>query len=339
MADVKWIKIATDIFDDEKILMIESLPSADSIIVIWFKLLTFAGKQNNHGVFILNDRIAYTDEMLSVVLRRDIKLVRMALKVFEDFGMIEIIEGTVTIPKWSKHQNLDKIEKKNEYQKEYMREYREKQKLLAQKSLCNTNGESNSNTNSKYNSESNSESNSNTNVSSLDIEGEEELEIDIEEDNNIAPNSACSAKAERIDYKLITDTWNNLGLIQITKITSGSNRQKMIKARVKEHGFENVIKAIKNISLSDFLQGKTNNVFNITFDWFIRPNNFIKVLEGNYTNKGNKAGENNESNRLGNGASTKGNEHSNNTFQYEDDITRALGERKIDLTDDEEYDF
>ncbi len=48
---VKWIKIVTDIFDDEKILLIESLPDADSIIVIWFKLLCLAGKQNNSGVF------------------------------------------------------------------------------------------------------------------------------------------------------------------------------------------------------------------------------------------------------------------------------------------------
>ena len=49
MADVKWIKITTDIFDDEKILLIEGLPSSDEIIVIWFKLLILAGKQNNNG--------------------------------------------------------------------------------------------------------------------------------------------------------------------------------------------------------------------------------------------------------------------------------------------------
>ena len=50
MAEVKWIKITTDVFDDEKILLIESMPSADSIITIWFKLLILAGKQNNNGV-------------------------------------------------------------------------------------------------------------------------------------------------------------------------------------------------------------------------------------------------------------------------------------------------
>ena len=70
MADVKWIKILTDIFDDEKMLLIESMPEADSIIVIWFKLLCLAGKQNNSGVFMLNDKIAYTDEMLATIFRR-----------------------------------------------------------------------------------------------------------------------------------------------------------------------------------------------------------------------------------------------------------------------------
>lgn len=54
MADVKWIKITTDIFDDEKILLIESLPDSDSIIVIWFKLLCLAGKMNNSGVLCRN---------------------------------------------------------------------------------------------------------------------------------------------------------------------------------------------------------------------------------------------------------------------------------------------
>lgn len=130
MADVKWIKIVTDIFDDEKILLIESMPSADSVIVIWFKLLCFAGKQNNSGVIMLNERIAYTDEMLATIFRRDVNTVRMALKVFEQFDMIRIVDGVITIPNWGKHQSLDQLERKKEYMRNYMRQYREKQQLL-----------------------------------------------------------------------------------------------------------------------------------------------------------------------------------------------------------------
>lgn len=102
MADIKWIKITTDIFDDEKILLIESLPEADSIIVIWFKLLCLAGKMNNSGVFLLSDKIAYTDKMLATIFRRKESTVQLALKTFEQFGMIEILDGVITIPNWGK---------------------------------------------------------------------------------------------------------------------------------------------------------------------------------------------------------------------------------------------
>ena len=134
MADVKWIKITTDIFDDEKVLMIESMPSADSIIVIWFKLLTFAGKQNNDGVFLMSNRIAYTDEMLASIFRRDVNTIRLALKAFEQFGMIEIVDNVITIPNWNKHQTLDAYEKKKERDRLYQAERRANQRALIEKS-------------------------------------------------------------------------------------------------------------------------------------------------------------------------------------------------------------
>lgn len=167
MADIKWIKITTDIFDDEKILMIESLPDADAIIVIWFKLLCLAGKQNNSGVFMLNDRIPYTDKMLATIFRRKESTVQLALQTFEQFGMIEVIDGVITIPNWGKHQNFDAIEKKNAYMKEYMREYRKKQRLLAE----------------HHGDEINGRANRKANVS----RAEEDIEEDIDREGDIPP--------------------------------------------------------------------------------------------------------------------------------------------------------
>lgn len=131
MAEVKWIKIVTDIFDDEKMLLIESLPAHDSIIVVWFKLLCLAGKNNNSGVFMLNNRIPYTEEMLATIFRRDVNTVKLALRTFEEFGMIEIINGAITIPNWDKHQSLDAYERRKERDRIYQRARREKQKKLA----------------------------------------------------------------------------------------------------------------------------------------------------------------------------------------------------------------
>ena len=176
MADVKWIKITTDIFDDEKILMIESLPSADSIIVIWFKLLAFAGKQNNNGVFLMSNRIAYTDEMLASIFRRDVNIVRLALNSFVQYGMIEIVENVITIPNWNKHQSLDAYEKKKERDRLYQAQRRAEQKALIQKS-----------------SDKSLDTSSYVAVSDIDIEEEKERDID----NNILSPSASPSKSKK----------------------------------------------------------------------------------------------------------------------------------------------
>lgn len=124
MSEVKWIKICTDIFDDEKIRLIEAMPEADSIIVCWFKLLTHAGKQNNGGVFILNNNIPYTDEMLAAIFNRPLNTVRLALNTFIQFGMVEIVNDVYTITNWEKHQNEERLEKLREYQRNYKRKQR-----------------------------------------------------------------------------------------------------------------------------------------------------------------------------------------------------------------------
>lgn len=130
MADVKWIKIVTDVFDDEKILLIDCLPERDAIIVIWFKMLCLAGKQNNGGLLMLNDKIPYTDEMLATIFRRPVNTVRLALDTFEKFGMIEIINNTIFIPKWDKHQSLEKLEKIREQTRKRVAKHAAKKRHL-----------------------------------------------------------------------------------------------------------------------------------------------------------------------------------------------------------------
>lgn len=130
MSDVRWIKITTDIFDDEKIQLIESMPEGDTLIVIWFKLLVLAGKQNYSGVLALGDKIFYTEEMLTTVFRRKATTVKLALKTFEQFSMIAFVDGAVTIPNWEKHQNIDGLEKIRQQTRERVARHRQKQKAL-----------------------------------------------------------------------------------------------------------------------------------------------------------------------------------------------------------------
>ena len=130
MADVKWIKITTDIFDDEKMYAIETQQDGQLMELIWFKLLCLAGKCNNHGFLMLNSKIAYTDEMLSKIFRVEIGSVQRALLLFEQLEMIELVDNAYMIANWDKHQNIQGLEDIRAKQRERTRKCREKQKLL-----------------------------------------------------------------------------------------------------------------------------------------------------------------------------------------------------------------
>lgn len=132
MSDVKWIKIVVNIFDDEKIKFIETMPNGDAIIVIWFRLLCLAGKSNNFGLLMFTNKIPYTEEMLASIFNRDIKQIQMALGVFERLEMVVIEDNKIAITNWDKHQNIEgmeKIKEQNRLRKKKQREV-EKQKQL-----------------------------------------------------------------------------------------------------------------------------------------------------------------------------------------------------------------
>ena len=86
----------------------------------------------------------------------------------------------------------------------------------------------------------------------------------------------------------IIQEWNTLsvyGIKSVSKISSSSKRYSMLSGRLNEYSIDDVFKAIENIRHSDFLQGKhKGKPWQITFDWFVCPSNFPKVLEGNYNN-------------------------------------------------------
>lgn len=130
MSDVKWIKMATDLFDNRKIKQIESLPDGDAIIVIWVKILCLAGSINDDGFVYFTKEIPYTEQMLSTQFNRPIATIQLALRTFEQFGMLEIIDDMLHISNWEKYQNVEGMEKIREQTRARVAKHREKLKQL-----------------------------------------------------------------------------------------------------------------------------------------------------------------------------------------------------------------
>ena len=179
-----WIKLSTGIFDDEKIKLIELLPEGDSLLVIWLKLLCFAGKTDNDGVFRLNKEIPYNAEMLAGIFNRKLSTVRTALDVFQKFGMVTIIDDAYALPNWPKYQNdsdaLLKSQEKNRLRQKKW--YDKHKKQLLESSSRKPNVRSND---------------SNVSLTATEVEEDKELEkeLDIEDTTSKNKNNCLAAAA------------------------------------------------------------------------------------------------------------------------------------------------
>lgn len=130
MTEVKWIKLSVNMFNDEKIKLIRTMPEGDKIIVVWVQLLCLAGKTNDNGGIYMGQSIYYTDEMLATLCDQPVNIMRIALKTLTDFDMIQIREnGLIEITNWDKHQSTDKLARLNEKNRERQQKYYYRKKL------------------------------------------------------------------------------------------------------------------------------------------------------------------------------------------------------------------
>lgn len=130
MAEIKWIKLNVDMFDDEKIKIIQAMPDGDAILVIWIKLITLAGKTNDGGYVYISNNIPYTEEMLSIIMNKPIMTVKMAMETFSNLGMVENDTKGIYLVNFDKHQSLDRMQEIKEYNRLAQQRSREKRKAL-----------------------------------------------------------------------------------------------------------------------------------------------------------------------------------------------------------------
>lgn len=104
--------------------------------------------------------------------------------------------------------------------------------------------------------------------------------------------TSLSPKLDKVVIEEILELYHRSGnsLPKVIKITN--QRKAAIGNRLKEHGIDRIKEMLTNVSESDFLQGINKNNWTADFDWLFKPQNFIKVLEGNYKNKTNGNSQN-----------------------------------------------
>lgn len=247
-----WLKLDKGFFKRHDMKVLEAMPNGKEYVLFYLKLMLES--VDHEGALRFNDFIPYNADMLAAVTNTNIDIVRVAINVLEQYGMLEVFDDKTL----------------------YLRHVAD---LLGSETYA-----------AKRKREQREEGLPGDNVPRLSPACPQEIDTDIEKDketdidNTISDEIVCRTK----DVRAITKAWNELGLQQITKITADSIRGKMLKARIREHGVDGILTAINNIRESTFLKGDNDKGWEITFEWFVKPNNFIKVLEGNYSAKQEK---------------------------------------------------
>ena len=111
MAEIKWIKLTTDMFDNRKIKHLRRLPDGNSIVLIWVMLLTMAGRCNAGGMIFLTENIPYTPKMLADELDFEENTVILALNALRELNMISSAGDHLSIAGWEEYQNVESLDR------------------------------------------------------------------------------------------------------------------------------------------------------------------------------------------------------------------------------------
>lgn len=288
MADVKWIKITTDMFDNRKIKHLRRLPDGNNIVLIWVMLLTMAGRCNSGGMIFLTENIPYTPKMLADELDFEENTVRLALDALERLGMVVTENGCFSIAGWEEHQNISGLEKIRESKRLSQAKWRQKQKSLPES------GPVDKNVVSTVDSTVDTERIS---VDHAEEDKERDKESDIrirEEKENGFSDSHESASPSHTDSQIscqqIADLYNSICKSFPSVRSLSDARRKAIKARLKSYTLEDFRTVFENAEASSFLKGSNDRNWSANFDWLIKDSNMAKVLEGNYADKARRYG-------------------------------------------------
>ena len=253
-----WLKLHKDFFKRHDISIVEDMPNGKDYVLFYLKLMLES--VDHEGALRFSDTIPYSETMLASVTRTNVDIVRSALKVFIELGMVEVFDDQTLFLR-----QVAELLDSETFQAKRKREM--KHDLSQIGSGVNFTPPVVKN----------------TQEIEKDIETESEIEEEKEkEGGTLSDESVCRPQ----DVRQVVEAWNALGIQTIKKVPPSTTKTgQMLRARIKEYGIGSVLEAIEMVRASDFLMGNNSKGWTPTLDWFSRPNNFLKIVNGNYQNK------------------------------------------------------
>lgn len=89
-----WLKLKRDFFKRHDIRIVEDMPNGKDYILFYLKMLVES--VDHEGQLRFSDTIPYNEQMLATITNTNLDIVRAAIKIFTELGMMEIADdGTI----------------------------------------------------------------------------------------------------------------------------------------------------------------------------------------------------------------------------------------------------
>ena len=272
-----WLKLPEDFFRQKAIKKLRRIAGGDTYTVIYLKMLLLALKQEGK-LFFEGVEDDFCDE-LALDLDEEPDNVKITIQFLIAQGLMqECADNEYILPECT---NLTGSEDPSAAR---VRAYRSRKALQCNADVteCNV-AVTSCNTEKEIEKEIETDT-----EKSKEKKKNTEDRGEVKTEGTISDEIVCQTQSVSLDVKEVAEAWNDLqglGIKPVSKMSASSTRYKALSARIREHGKDKVLEAIENIKASNFLQGMNNKGWVITFDWFVKPNNFVKVLDGNYNNR------------------------------------------------------
>lgn len=252
-----WLKLKKDFFKRHDIRIVESMPNGKDYILFYLKLL--CESVDHEGNLRFSERIPYNEDMLATITNTNVDIVRNAIEIFTELNMMEIMDdGTIYMAEVNKMIGFETewAEKK--------RIYREKQKQLE--------------------------------APTEDIEmptfetDRGHCPLDVLNMSDKSKSKSKSKSKNIIPNGIVDEIVNfyNENCFSMPKVEMLTDKRRdKVRARLKKFDETKIKDALVRGERSDFLTGRDGKWRGANFDWFFKNDeNILKVLEGNYDNKG-----------------------------------------------------
>ena len=254
-----WLKLRESFFNDTYIKAMRTLPNGDSLVITYLKMALYS--LNSGGAIEYGELMPSLNEEIAIAINEPVSRVKKTIEVLIKSRAAELNGSILCLTEMMKLMGSESTSA------ERMRKLRSKKSdepAVTPASQCDK-GELPQVTKSV--------------TTEIELEKEKESELEKDTDTPLPP------EGESCDFAEIINQFNSI-CVSLNKAGSlTGTRKKAIQSAVSAVGLEKLAELFRKAEASDFLTKRNSTGWKAGFDWLLKPENYTKVLEGNYDNR------------------------------------------------------